>query len=613
MNLWKRIMGYLGPYRRWAITALIGVIGTNALAVIVPIVLGDVIDIGIERNDSRFMLGAGLLVVLLGILRGVMGFLGRFFGERLSHHIAFDIRNAVYDKVQTLSFGYHDNAHVGTLVTRAISDVGEIQRYFAFGLFDGLNTGFLLLGVVIVMFSTSPILAVIALLPMIPLSFMSRNFAFDVRPRWKQVMEQTQQLSNRLQENALGAEVVRVFARESFEREQFGAQNERLFNDQLGLIRRWVTFIPTSAFIVSMSVALVLFFGGIMEQRGIGNVTVGTIVSFNFYVLLLSQPMRFLGFVILLTTQAIASAERVFEILDAPVEIESKPNAQTLPNMQGHVHFDDVCFKYERQAVLQHITFEAHPGQVIGLIGATGSGKTSVINLIPRFYDVTEGSVKIDGVDVRDLDVNELRSYIGNVLQTSLLFSATIGENIAYGKPEATQEQIEAAAKAANAHDFIVEFPDGYDTIVGERGVTLSGGQRQRTAIARALLINPRILILDDATSSVDTRTENLIQQALDTLMDGRTTFIIAQRLSSVINVDLILVLADGEIVQRGKHADLITIDGPYKELYELQMAEQDRLRSAEYLTGDAPPKVEDERRITGEFRAIADLLSGGD
>lgn len=610
---WKRLMGYLKPYKLWAMIALFGVIASTALQVAIPAILRDVIDIGIARGESSYMLTAGLLVVGLGLIRGVMGFLFRYFGEKLSHYIAFDIRNEVYNHVQTLSFSYHDRAHIGTIITRAISDVDEIQRYFAFGLLDGLITATLVIGVSVVMFISSPVLAVISLLPLIPLAFFSRNFAMSVDPMWRKIMERLQQLGNHLQENALGAEVVRAFNREGYEINKFKESNDRLYHERLDLIRQWGNYLPLSALIIAFSTALVLFVGGLMEQNNFGGVTVGLVVAFNAYVLIVAQPIRFLGFVILLMTQAISSANRVFEILDEPIAIKGKPDAIRLTDAKGHVRMEHVNFTYdgETNEVLYDINLDAKPGQVIALIGPTGSGKSTLVNLIPRFYDVTSGKVTVDGHDVRDLDVNDLRSHIGMVLQQSLLFSATVAENIAYGRPDATHEEIVAAAKAANAHGFVTEFADGYDTVIGERGVTLSGGQRQRIAIARALVVNPRILILDDSTSSVDTKTEHQIQQALSRLMQGRTTFIIAQRLNSVQTADQILVIKDGRIVERGQHEELLAIDGHYAEIYNLQLADQERVRRELMAVGHLHQEEEDPRLATDEFRAIIDRAGG--
>lgn len=575
------MMGYLRHYWGWVVVAGFGTLSSTALAIAIPAILRDVIDVGLDDADGAYMLSAGLLVVGLGVLRGVVGFAFRYFGETMSHFIAFDIRNQVYDKVQNQSFTYHDLSQTGTLITRAISDVSEMQRYFAYGMIDSINTGLLVIGVSAIMLVTSPALAIVSLLPLIPLAYTSRNFAKSVDPQWRKIMDRLQTLGNRIQETALGAEVVRAFAREPYEIRKFADDNETLFHDQIALTTRWGTFIPLSNFIIAFSTAIVLLAGGIMEQNSISGVTVGIVVAFNAYILLMAGPIKNLGFTILLVSQGISSGRRVFEILDTPERITSKADAKPTKGIQGIVRFENVTFVHESAAVpsLKDVSFEARPGQVIALLGPTGSGKSTLVNLIPRFYDVIEGSVCIDGIDVRDLELRDLRRQIGFVLQQTLLFSATVRENIAYGKPDATEDEIIAAAQAADAHRFITEFPEGYDTLIGERGVTLSGGQRQRIAIARALLINPRILILDDSTSSVDTRTEARIREALSNLMAGRTTFIIAQRLNSVQNADQILVLKDGQIIERGKHDELLAKNGYYTEIYRLQLEDQERVR----------------------------------
>lgn len=604
-QVWLRMMRYAKPYTRWAVTAFVGIVGSTALMIAIPTILRDVIDIGIARGDADYMLAAGLLIVGLGVIRGFMGYLARFYGERLSHHVAYDIRNETYNKVQHLSFSYHNQAHTGTLITRAISDVDEMQRYYAFGLLDGVNVIMLTVGVSIVMFVQSPLLAIIALLPLIPLAILSQRFAMEVRPRWKKVMERVQELSDHLQENVVGAQVVRAFAREDYEINKFNTKNAELYEDRLDLITRWITFLPISQFIVAMSVALVLIFGGFMEAANFGGITVGTVVAFNAYVLMLGQPLRFVGFILLLQTQAIASGQRIFEIIDEELEIKNVENATTMPTIKGHVKFEHVDFAYSDapdQPVLRDINLEVEPGQVVALLGKTGSGKSTLINLLMRFYDATKGSVKIDNIDVRDVNIKSLRRQIGMVLQESTLFSATIAENIAYGNPDATEEEIIEVAKAANAHPFIMEFPEGYQTRIGERGVTLSGGQRQRVAIARALLIDPHILVLDDSTSSVDTKTEFEIQEALSRLMKDRTTFIIAQRLTSVQQADKIVVLEAGHIVETGTHQELLDLNGRYAEIYRLQLADQDRLKQELLTLGGLVDKNND-KRSTSEVR----------
>jgi ATP-binding cassette subfamily B protein len=368
--------------------------------------------------------------------------------------------------------------------------------------------------------------------------------------------------------------VVRAFARESYETKRFDTANRKVFQTWVYVIDEWAKIMPTTNWLTTISIIVILWFGGQMAMDG--TLTVGAIVAFNAYILMLAEPAQQLTGLVNAGGEAAAGAQRVFEVLDTQAAIQSPSNSVKLEFLRGQVEFCDVGLKYqdEKTASLSDINLQVEPNRIVALIGPTGSGKTSLVNLIPRFYDVTHGSVRVDGIDVRQMDLVSLRRQIGIVLQTSLLFSDTIKANIAYGRPEATMEEVVAAAKAAQAHEFIESFTNGYDTIVGERGVTLSGGQRQRVAIARALLMNPRILILDDSTSSVDTQTEKLIQAALDTLMEGRTTFVIAHRLSTVRRADMILVMNEGQIVERGTHQELLGRGGLYKEIYDLQLVD---------------------------------------
>ncbi len=578
--LW-RMIAYGNRYKRYTFLGLFGIIAAQVLAVLIPQVLREVVDQAIDRADRDYLFQMGLLVFGLGILRGVTGFLARYFVEAESHYVAYDIRNELYDKVQRLSFTYHDNAKTGELITRGISDVDQVQRFIAFGLLDGLNTVLIVVFSAAMMFLTNPLLTLAAMLPMIPLALRSVKFASFVQTEWDKVMKHLAHLGNQLSESLIGAEVVRAFSRENFEIDKFGDENARLYDQQLRVVRAWGFFIPFSAVLVALSSVITLIFGGWLIEQNYSGVTIGVIVQFNFYILLMAQPLRLVGFVIMLINQAIASAERVFEILDAEETITDKPDAIELATMQGQVRFEGVNFRYDEKLpyALRDIHLEAKPGEVIALLGRTGSGKSTLVNLIPRFYDVTEGRITIDGYDVRALTNHALRKNIGIVLQESLLFSATVRENIAFGRPDASEDEIITAAKAANAHPFILELPHGYDTLVGERGVTLSGGQRQRLAIARALVMNPAILILDDSTSSVDTETEFQIQQALRRLMHNRTTFIIAQRLTSVLHADEILVLDKGRIAERGTHDELLALNGLYRDIYELQLADQQRVQ----------------------------------
>jgi ABC-type multidrug transport system fused ATPase/permease subunit len=397
---------------------------------------------------------------------------------------------------------------------------------------------------------------------------------------WTRVMEGMGGLSNLLEENVIGIQVLQAYNREPAEARHWAGINQDLYYWQVRFTETWSTYFPLMAFLVACSTALMLWAGA--PQVIDGTISIGTIVALNGYILLMALPVQRLGFVVQQFSSASSSAKRVFEVIDTPLVLRDKPDAVDLPRIQGNIRFENVRLHYRPNSpnALHEVSFEVAPDQVIGIVGPTGGGKTSIINLIPRFYDVTGGRIMIDGHDVRDVTLHSLRSQIGIVLQETLLFTASIRDNIRYGHPDATDEEIIAAAKAADAHRFISEMPDGYETLIGERGVTLSGGQRQRVAIARALLIDPRILILDDSTSSVDTRTESSIQEALQRIMQGRVTFIIAQRLSSVLHADQILVIEGGRIVQRGNHADLIAQPGAYQELYRVQLADQERVRA---------------------------------
>jgi ATP-binding cassette subfamily B protein len=418
-------------------------------------------------------------------------------------------------------------------------------------------------------------LSLLALLPFPILVFATVRFGSVVRPMFKRIQDQMGILSTTMQESMTGIRVVKAFAREPYELQKFDRDNDEWFERRYEVIKTWANNWPFFSFLLAISIFLLLWFGG--PQALNNEITVGSLFALVSYVLMLNGPVQRLGFLVNLAATAGASSSRVFEIIDTENELDEKPDAVTLEHIEGHVAFDHVHFAYrEDRHILSDISFEAPSGQTIALVGPTGAGKSTVTALIPRFYDVTGGRITVDGIDVRDWKTESLRRHIGIVLQDTFLFSSTIAENIAYGRPNAAREEIETAAKAARAHDFILNFPDGYDTRVGERGVTLSGGQKQRIAIARALLTDPRILILDDSTSSVDTETEHLIQQALLTLMEGRTTFVIAQRLLTLKNADCILVLDDGRIVERGTHGELLAQDGLYRQIYDLQLKDQE-------------------------------------
>ena len=574
-----RLVPFLRPYRSQIILALLSLLVITAINLVIPMIIRQVIDVGLVGGQLRFLFNAGMVLLGIGSLRAVLIYFQRYLSEWIAAHIGYDVRNRLYNHIQHLSFTYHDHAQTGQLISRCIEDARSIERFTGFGLVEMLNLSLLTVGIVVLLFIDNARLTAIALLPMIPLVLITTNFGMQVGGFFLAVDNALGELSARLQENVTGVQVVRAFAREPFEIERFDKGNRALFNARVTVIGAWSKIMPTSNMLVTLGTILILWFGGQMVLRG--EITVGEVVAFNSYLLMLASPAQQLTWLVNLGGEAVAGVKRIFEILDHQPEIRSPSGAIVLPALSGRVEFREVSFRYqgERAHALEKINLEVEPNQLVALIGPTGSGKTSLVNLIARFYDASEGAVLVDGYDVRQVDLVSLRRQIGIVLQTSLLFSTTIRENIAYGRPDATEDEILAVAKAAQAHEFITSFPEGYDTMVGERGVTLSGGQRQRVAIARALMMDPRILILDDSTSSVDTQTERLIQLALDGLMEGRTTFVIAHRMSTVRRADLILVMEKGKIVERGRHADLLADDGLYRRIYELQLRDQERFR----------------------------------
>ena len=602
--------------------ATISLLVITVLTLVVPRLIQDAVDFGLARGDVGLIAVIGLVLIGLGLLRSLLNFVQRYLAEWLSHRLAYDVRNAMYERIQRLPFAFHDHSQTGQLLARSTEDIANVQRFIGFALVDLVNVILLFAGILFILFATNAGLAVIVLIPIPFLLFYTIRFGVKISPYFTRIDQALARISTVLQETLSGVQVVKAFAREPDQEARFAAGNQAEYDSRIATIHYWGTAMPTMSIFVVLSIALVIGFGGQMVIADA--LTVGQLVAFNSYVLLLSQPVQRLGFIVNMLGEAAASAVRIYEVLDEPIAIGDRPGAVRLPAARARVEFDRVTFAYHRplsssaasraegghdhvRAALQEVSFAAEPGQVVALIGPTGSGKSTIINLIPRFYDVTSGAVRVDGLDVRDVTLQSLRSQIGIVLQESILFSLSIRDNIAYGRAEATLAEVEAAARAARAHEFIMSFPGGYDTVVGEKGVTLSGGQRQRVAIARALLMNPRILILDDSLSSVDTQTEYAIQQALVELMKGRTTFVIAQRLTTVKRADQILVLDQGRIVQRGAHSQLLKEGGLYREIYDLQLRDQEDLRRDLVWLEDAPEDGRPKRVTAGGSREVID------
>lgn len=573
--LW-RCFGYLRPYWRLTAGAYLALAGITALNLVIPQFIRWIIDRSMGGQDVRLLGGAVLALLGLTLVRGVLALLQGRWTETASQGVAYDLRNDLHRQLAGLSVAYHNRAQTGQLLSRAIQDVERVR--FLTGraslrLVDGVV---LLLGTAAVLLWMNPHLALLALATMPLLAYRAFQFGRRSRPLSVLIQNQTAVLTTRLEQNLRGARTVKAFAQEEAEIARFDRENERWFDLSAQNARLQAVNVPMLDLIANIGTVFIIGYGGLLVSGG--QLSLGELVAFSTYLAQLFQPVRRMGTIIPAIAMAAAAGERIFEILDTVSEVQEAPDAVPLPPVQGHLRFEGVSFAYFRQhQVLTDITFEALPGQVIALLGATGSGKSSIINLIPRFYDPTTGRITLDGYDLRRVTLNSLRDQIGIVLQETTLFATTIQENIAFGRPNASEADIIEAARAAQAHDFISQTPQGYSTYVGERGVTLSGGQKQRLAIARALLKDPHLLILDDATASVDTETERLIQMALERLMVGRTSFVIAQRLSTLRRADLILVLEGGRIAARGTHQELLRTSGLYADIYQRQLRPQEQ------------------------------------
>ncbi len=570
-----RLLGFLRPYKWSLIVSIILAIGSQAAAVVIAFLTGDGLERAVTDGSQReIWLIAGAIVVV-GLIRSLLMVGRRLISGRQALGVEFDMRNALYAKLQRLSFGFYDRHQTGQLMSRATVDLQAVRFFLGYGLIFFFQHVTTIVGVTAVMYVANwrLALAATAITPLIV--FVAYRYSTVSHPILREVQQKMADVATVAEESIVGVHVVKSFAQEQEESRKFDDRSHSVFDQSVKANRQRAIYVPLLSFLPLLAQAIVLLVGGRMVVNG--DLSLGSFIFFNVLVVMLVMPLRMLGMWIGQAQRATASGERIFEVLDEPEEVTDRPDAVELPPGEGHVRFERVSFGYDPQRpVLRDIDLELEPGRTVALIGHTGSGKTTLAGLVPRFYDVSEGRVTVDGLDVRDAKLVSLRHAIGIVAQDPFLFSDTVRENVAFGRPDATQEEVEEAARLAQAHEFIVELPEGYDTVIGERGITLSGGQRQRIAIARALLLDPRILILDDATASVDATTEAKIRLGLRQAMRGRTTIIIAHRLSTLALADELVVLDRGRIAARGTHDDLIERSPVYREIYEHGLLERE-------------------------------------
>ncbi|MBX0356622.1 ABC transporter ATP-binding protein [Halobacillus sp. Nhm2S1] len=578
MDTFKKLKAFYWPYRKFFFWSLFSLFFVTIITVVYPIVLKITIDDVVLAEEYRLIPYICIAFIALMIIKGFATYFHQYLGDFFGIRSVYTLRDELYKKLQRLPFRYYDNAKTGDLMSRLTADVEGFRFFLSFGFSELIRIFLLIVISLSVMFYFSVPLALVTMAAMPFLALVVYRFDRKVHPAFRKIRKSFGKLNTRVQENISGMNTVKSLSRESFEIGRFSNRSEDYRSKFITTSNIWARYFPLMEFIGNVSVVALLAYGGYMVMNNM--MQLGELVAFFSLVWYILGPLMNLGFVINLFSQAKASGERLLEILEAPEEISEKEDSIHQDRLQGHVTFKDVTLTYveDDDSALKDISFDAPPGKTIGLIGATGSGKTSITQLITRFYEPEKGEVLVDGRPVQDYGLKSLRKNIGFVLQESFLFSTTIKENIAYGNPDATLEDVIDAAKRAQAHEFIMDMPDGYDTLLGERGMGLSGGQKQRIAIARAILIDPAILVLDDATSAVDMETEFKIQKALQEVMKGRTTFIIAHRISSLKHADEIIVLEDGCVKERGVHEELLTNGGPYQRIYDIQYQDKEKI-----------------------------------
>lgn len=578
MNVFRKLKQFYWPFKKLFIFSVVSVLIVTAITVVYPIILQLTIDEVVYEENYDLIPIITIIFIALMIVKGITNFLQQYLGDLFGVKSVYVLRDALYKKMQRLSFTYYDNARTGDLMSRLTMDVEGLKFFLAAGLKELVRVVLLITISLVVMFYYSIPLALVTMAAMPFLAIVVFRFEKKVHPAFRSIRKSLGRLNTRIQENVTGMNTVKSLSKEDFEIERFTSNNTDYRDVNIYTSNIWARFFPLMEFIGNISMVCLLIYGGYLVINN--QLKLGELVAFFSLVWYILGPLMHLGFIVNMFSQGKASGERLLEILEAKEDIEELDQPIVRERLKGHVTFKDVTLRYTKDddVALQGVSFDAPPGKVIGLIGPTGAGKTSITQLMTRFYEPDEGEVLIDGKPSSEYSLKWLRKNIGFVLQESFLFSTTIKENISYGNPNASMEEIIDAAKRAQAHDFIMEMPKGYDTLLGERGMGLSGGQKQRIAIARALLINPSILVLDDATSAVDMETEFRIQKALKEVMDGRTTFIIAHRISSLKHADEILVLDKGKVIERGTHDELVNLKGAYRRIYDIQYKDRDAI-----------------------------------